>query len=115
MNQIIPNYNSKEEWRMDPKGYFIIKVFYKENKLGVRHYTPDHKPTNEIYGEDAYKIIMTIIREDLVSSMQHAAYLGHELHRAEIALKQKLEYIQDKNLDFSKPTTKDVSENVEKK
>ena len=33
-----------------------------------------------------------------ISSLQHAADMGIELHKAEIALKYNLEYIQDKDI-----------------
>ena len=38
------------------------------------------------------------VRKKFISSLQHSADMGIELHKAEIALKYKLEYIQDKDL-----------------
>ncbi|MBR9703094.1 hypothetical protein GOV10_03600 [Candidatus Woesearchaeota archaeon] len=113
------SYNGAKEWRMDPKGYFVIKVFYSEQKIGVRHYPPNElgseaKHDAEIFGTDAYEIVQTIVREQLVDSMQHAAYLGHELHKAEVAMRKKINYNQDELLDFEKPFTRDPSENLVK-
>ncbi len=47
------------------------------------------------------EVFNTIIRENLISSLQHAADLGAELQKAEIALKHGIRYVQDDPLDFS--------------
>ena len=60
----------------------------------------------DVVGTDAEAIAQTIVREGFVSSLQHAAYLGHELHKAEVALKLRLNFVQDSELDFSKKTMK---------
>lgn len=110
-------YDGERDWRMDPKGYFIIKVFYAEQKIGVRHYPPHElggaaKHDAELFGTDSYNLVQTIVREKLIESSQHAAYLGHELHKAEIAMRKKLLYVQDEQLDFDKAFTHDPSENA---
>ncbi len=40
----------------------------------------------------------TLIRKNFISTLQHAADMGIELHKAELALKYSLNYIQDKDL-----------------
>ena len=52
----------------------------------------------EITGKTAIEIINTIIRENYISSLQHAGDMGIELCKAELALKYNLDYVQDKNL-----------------
>ena len=52
----------------------------------------------EINGKTAIEIINTIIRNNFISSLQHAADMGIELYKAELALKYNFEYIQDKDL-----------------
>ena len=74
---------------------------------------PDHTPENpslnethiakhnliaEIYGTTAIEIVNTIIKNKYISSLQHAADMGIELCKAELALKYDLKYIQDKDL-----------------
>lgn len=105
-------YDSKREWSADPKGYFLIKVFYKKGQIGVRYQNYKHEPIIDIFGDNAEAIVQTLVRKDLLSRLQHAAYLGHELHKAEVALKLNLEFIQDKSLDFTKTTSKDESSNT---
>ena len=44
------------------------------------------------------------IVKNLNIRMDHAAYLGRELQKAYIALKNNLEYVQDDELDFNNKT-----------
>ena len=53
---------------------------------------------SEITGKTAIEIANTLIRENYISSLQHAADMGIELQKAEIALKYNLEYIQDSDI-----------------
>ncbi len=94
------SYDSKKEWSADPKGYFLIKLFPEKREIGVRWMNYDHEPQLDVYGKDAESIVQTLIREGLVSTLQHAAYLGFELHKAEVALRLGKEYVQDKPLEF---------------
>jgi hypothetical protein len=105
------HYSSCKEWRPDPKGYFLIKVFYDKGELGLRHYNYRHEPLLDICGKDAQTLVQTAVREGLVSTLQHVAYLGSELQKAETALKLKLEYVQDKELDLGKKAAKKESGN----
>ena len=52
----------------------------------------------EITGKTAIEIVNTLIRKNYISSLQHAADMGIELNKAELALKYNLNYIQDKDL-----------------
>ena len=52
----------------------------------------------EITGNTAIEIINTIINKKFISSLQHAADMGIELNKAEMALKYNLEYIQDQDI-----------------
>jgi hypothetical protein len=106
------HYTSLKEWRKDLKGYFVIKVFYDKGYFGARYHTYDAVPHFDIIGNDAEAIVQTIVREKLVSSLQHAAYLGHELHKAEIALYFRLNFVQDSPLNFTRKTKKKESDNL---
>lgn len=99
------SYDSAKEWVLDPKGFFTIKPFPEEGIIRVRYYQIEktgHKKVCLIEGKTAEEIVQTIVREKLVSSLQHVAYLGSELQKAEVALKLNLEFVQDSPLDFSK-------------
>ncbi len=103
--RITAKYNKIKDWVMDPKGYFLIAVDRKDNLLRVGYckFTKlDNNPVNdmvaEITGETAIKIVNTLIKENYISSLQHAADMGIELCKAELALKYNLDYVQDKDL-----------------
>ena len=53
-----------------------------------------------ITGNTAIEIVNTLIREKYISTLQHAADMGIELCKAELALKNKLDYVQDKDLEI---------------
>ena len=103
--RIKAKYHKIKDWVMDPKGYFLIAID-KEKKLlrvGYCIFTKlGNEPTNDmisiVSGKTAIEIVNTLIRYKYISSLQHAADMGIELCKAEIALKYKLDYIQDKDL-----------------
>ena len=47
-------------------------------------------------------LVNTLIREKFISTLQHAADMGIELHKAELSLKYDFKYIQDKDLNIDK-------------
>lgn len=51
-----------------------------------------------ISGTTAIEIVNTLIKRKYITTLQHAGDMGIELCKAELALKNKLEYIQDKDL-----------------
>ena len=54
----------------------------------------------EIHGKTAIEILNTLIREKFISTLQHAADMGIELHIAELSLNYDFKYIQDKELEI---------------
>ena len=53
-----------------------------------------------VKGKPAIEIVNTLIREKYISTLQHAADMGIELHKAELSLKYGFNYIQDKDLQL---------------
>ncbi|RLG08934.1 MAG: hypothetical protein DRN64_04515, partial [Thaumarchaeota archaeon] len=114
-------------WRPDPLGSFRIELC--ETPAGSRilatyssltkqakqaEQTEQTKQTKEgkegkerketkIVGRNAKEVLDTILRLGLISSLEHAAYLGRELAKAEIALSLKKSYEQDEPLFKSLP------------
>ncbi len=82
----------------DPKGFFIVSLDRQANEMIIRHYLPDNTPAHEMRGRSAESMLLGLLREDLVSQMSHAGYLGGELAKAEAALKLGLRYEQDRRL-----------------
>jgi len=94
---------------MDPKGYFLIAIDRERKKIKVgycKFKKLGNKPINDmvaiISGTTAIEIVNTLIRYKYISSLQHAADMGIELCKAELAMKYNLNYIQDKDLIFKK-------------
>jgi len=94
-------YSRIRDWKMDPAGYFLIKVNKEQKTIEAGFCKSQNKIEKIIVGKTAMEVFNTIIRENLVSTLQHAADLGAELQKAEIALKEKIKYIQDDPLDFN--------------
>ena len=107
--KIVAKYDRIKDWKMDPKGYFLIAIdregsfirvgYCKFTKLGNN---PVNDMVAEIKGKNALEIVNTLIREKFISTLQHAGDMGIELHKAEIALKFNLKYIQDKEILIDK-------------
>ncbi len=99
---LIPaKYDRIKDWKMDPKGYFLIKIYPETKEIGAGYCTfPDNKLRAEVRGKTALEIINTLIREEMISSLQHAADMGIELCKAEIAVKKNIKYVQDDPLEI---------------
>lgn len=82
---------------VDPKGFFRILIDRKEKKLVAIHHLAGRRPTI-IKGDKAEDVCSTIIKMKLVSTLNHASYLGKELEKAETALRMEKSYIQDEPL-----------------
>ena len=107
--RIVAKYHKIKDWRMDPKGYFLIEVDRKKKiiQVGYCKFTRlGNSPVNDmvaiIKGRTAIEIVNTLIREKFISTLQHAADMGIELHKAELSLKHGFKYIQDKDLFIDK-------------
>ena len=84
----------------DTHGEFRILIDRNSEKIAVLYFvnSDDIKPKNIFKGISAEKLYNKIILMKLVSRFDHAAYLGKELAKAEIALKTGKQYIQDNPL-----------------
>lgn len=79
----------------DSAGYFVIDVSADKNIIRLEHHTPDHRMTTALIGSSARDLYLAAIRRGLVFRLDHAAYLGFELGKAERALMLKTRYVQD--------------------
>jgi tetrahydromethanopterin S-methyltransferase subunit A len=80
---------------LDPKGYFVVFPDRGRHCIFVEHYTKDGTLTHVFTGERSDHLYATVIDCELISRLDHAAYLGKELARAEQALKTGEPYVQD--------------------
>jgi tetrahydromethanopterin S-methyltransferase subunit A len=86
---------AKKKTELDKAGYFVILPLKHEGHLNVEHYSNDNRLLRVIEGKDAVSIYRTIVENDWVTQLSHAAYLGNELERAELSLNLDFKYIQD--------------------
>ena len=107
--RIVAKYDKLKDWKMDPKGYFLIGIDKKNKNIQVGYckFTRlGNSPVNDmvatVKGKTAIEIVNTLIKESFISSLQHAADMGIELHKAELSLKYGYKYIQDKDLFIDK-------------
>jgi dihydropteroate synthase-like protein len=83
----------------DQMGWFKIMLDRENNKIVVIYYPNEKdKPEIIIKGSNTRDIYQTIIRNKLITKLDHAAYLGRELKKAEIALRIGRSYKQDEPL-----------------
>ena len=80
------------KFTQDPCGSF--KLMVDHDVIKAVHYK-NMNPDVSIIGQTAKQVYDMIIKQGLVSRVEHAAYLGAELQKAEISLKLGKNYLQD--------------------
>jgi len=101
--KIVKEYSNNFESVLDPRGYFIITIEKKE--IAAKHYSPEGKFLEEFKQDGmapkaAVALYAKFAAANAVSVISHAFDLGVEIEKAEIAVKNNLEYTQDKPLIF---------------
>jgi tetrahydromethanopterin S-methyltransferase subunit A len=79
----------------DPAGYFVLYVDRVRGLLSLEHFGSDGTLDTVLEGRSAAELYTPAIERRLVSRLDHAAYLGRELARAEAALASGAQYVQD--------------------
>ncbi|MGE5675155.1 MAG: DUF4346 domain-containing protein [Mycobacterium leprae] len=79
----------------DPAGSFRVLLVPESHELVCEHYTTEGHLDAIIRGTSAEALINAVLERGLVSRLDHAAYLGRELGKAETALRQNQPYTQE--------------------
>ena len=79
--------------KLDKAGYFVVNI--EDGVILVEHYSYKERLLRIIEGQDARSIYLTLVRNGWVSKLDHAAYLGKELTKAELSIRHGFEYLQD--------------------
>lgn len=97
---VIQAEGKEEKLSLDSAGVFKINLDRNKNNIVVLHFTSVNsvEPANIVRGKTADDIYSKVIAMGLISRLDHAAYLGNELAKAEIALHTGKQYVQDKEL-----------------
>ncbi|MCJ2543748.1 DUF4346 domain-containing protein [Thermostichus vulcanus] len=83
------------KFRMDKTGYFVILPQPDKGNILVEHYSYDNALLRAIEGKNARSIYWAIIENGWVTQLDHSAYLGEELAKAELSMKLGFRYVQD--------------------
>ena len=96
-NRVFDAKGAKKPAEMDKQGGFRVFVDREIQNIVLTHFASavSKKSDLTVNGKTADVIYCKIIELGLVSLLDHAAYLGSELAKAEIALRTGKEYIQD--------------------
>ncbi len=87
------------EFKGDRAGWFRIEVDREVSVIAAIHFPHgDKEPDIIVRGRNAREVYQTIIRMRLVSKLDHAAYLGKELEKAEEAIRVGRSYVQEEDL-----------------
>jgi thymidylate synthase len=78
--------------RMDPRGYFRVTLDGPE--ILVEHRFED-VTLKEYRGKTAVSLQHQLARDEAISDLNHALYLGRQLAKAEMALKEGRTFVQD--------------------
>jgi tetrahydromethanopterin S-methyltransferase subunit A len=87
----------------DPAGYFVIYVDRGRGILSLEHYLNDGLLDTVIEGATAAELYIPAIDRGLISRLEHAAYLGRELARAEESLRSGKPFVQDAAPELAAP------------
>ncbi len=83
-----------EDYKFTQDPYGSFKLMIEDDVIKAVHYK-NMNPHVSITGQTAKQVYDTILKEGLISRVEHAAYLGAELQKAEISLKLGKNYLQD--------------------
>lgn len=80
---------------LDPAGYFVVYPEPRRQTLVLEHYGNGGVLDAVLEGSTAGTLYQAAIHRNLLSRLDHAAYLGRELSRAELSLKHGIPFVQD--------------------
>jgi len=100
--RIKANYNSEKDWRKDPVGYFLIRINDETKNLEIALCKETNVIDLIISGKTAVEVYNTFMNQGITLRQSHAAYLGKELGKAEIARDLGVKYIQDSPLNIKR-------------
>ena len=85
-----------KDFTMDKGCYVLIRIYPEEKEIGLAVVNYDNVILKEFRGKLAQEIYIPLLTEtNFITKLDHAAYIGKELARAEICLKEGKEYIQE--------------------
>jgi tetrahydromethanopterin S-methyltransferase subunit A len=84
-----------KQLKLDRAGFFIVLPQPQKRLIVCEHYENNGRLAHVIEGRQAALIAATAVERGFVTQLDHAAYLGRELAKAEAALSNGITYEQD--------------------
>lgn len=84
----------------DPAGFLVVYPDALRSVLVVEHYTKDGVLDAIIEGRTPRAVYSTLIEREMLARLDHAAYLGLELARAQRSMQTGEPYVQDRAVGF---------------
>ena len=97
----VPEWDDYKDFVMDEGCYVLIKIYRDRHEAGVAVCNYKHVILKEFRGRRAQDLYNAVLRYDSDNKLgwfkrlEHAAYLGKELKKAEIALAMGCDYYQE--------------------
>ena len=94
-------YHDHHDFRIDEGCYVLVRVYKETDEIGVAICNYNHEILIEFKGKRAQDLYTTIFdysqknNKKWFQRLEHAAYLGKELKKAEISLANGKEYVQE--------------------
>lgn len=91
-----PEYSHIKDYHQDPGCYLLISINQEKKDIIVKVCNYQNQILEEFHGKMAQQVYNCILNQrTYITRLDHAAYLGKELKKAEIALKTNQEYVQE--------------------
>ena len=95
------NFDDYKDFVTDTGCYVLVKVYKDTKEIGVGICNYAHEILKEFKGKNARDIYFSILdysekhNKKWFTRLDHAAYLGKELAKAQLALEKGFEYVQE--------------------
>ena len=97
----VKKYDDYKDFRQDPGCYILVRIYWDTHEMGVGICDYKHTVLKEFRGSRAQDLYTAIFgysekhSKNWFKRLEHAAYLGKELKKAEICLATGTEYVQE--------------------
>lgn len=84
----------------DPAGMLLLSIGARRDRIVAEHYSLEAELLRSVVGRSAAELCERLMAAGAVSDLGHAAYVGREAQKAELALRLGLPYEQDRPLEL---------------
>lgn len=96
INSMIKDQKQQKEFDVDKRGSFAISI--DNNIIIIKQVDRNGNIIDKLQGKTALELIQKLSDDLKISKIEHALDIGSEIQKAQIAIDNGLEYVQDKKL-----------------